>query len=271
MNRTLPGIVLAALALAAAPQSRPALELDGMLEPYEVVTLGPSVDGVLAEVFVDRGDLVEAGQPVARLESSVEELQVRLAELRAKSGAAVEAAQARLAFTRAARERNEVLFEDNLVSMEELDQVRANESIALADLTNAQENQEMARLDYERNKAALALRTIRSPITGIVTERFRSPGELVSRVTQMEIVQVAQIDPLRVEIIAPVGMLGVVRVGMEAIVLPETPADQGATGRVTVVDQVVDAASATFRIRLEVPNPGHLLVAGVRCRVRLVE
>jgi multidrug efflux pump subunit AcrA (membrane-fusion protein) len=43
----------------------------------------------------------------------------------------------------------------------------------------------------------------------------------------------------------------------------------GVTARVTVVDQVVDAASATFRIRLELPNADHTIVAGVRCRVRL--
>lgn len=39
--------------------------------------------------------------------------------------------------------------------------------------------------------------------------------------------------------------------------------------RVTVVDRVVDAASGTFGVRLALPNPGHRIPAGLKCKVRL--
>jgi len=38
--------------------------------------------------------------------------------------------------------------------------------------------------------------------------------------------------------------------------------------KVVLIDRLIDAASGTFRIRLELPNPGHKIPAGIRCRVR---
>jgi multidrug efflux pump subunit AcrA (membrane-fusion protein) len=35
-----------------------------------------------------------------------------------------------------------------------------------------------------------------------------------------------------------------------------------------IVDRVVDAASGTFGIRLEIPNPGNRIPAGLKCKVR---
>ncbi len=60
------------------------------------------------------------------------------------------------------------------------------------------------------------------------------------------IVKLAQIDPLRVEVIAPVALLGKVTLGATAEVLPEAPVGGVHAAKVTVVDRVVDAASGTL-------------------------
>ena len=49
---------------------------------------------------------------------------------------------------------------------------------------------------------------------------------------------------------------------------PEAPVNGAYQARVKVVDQVVDAASGTFGVRLELPNPGYRLPAGLKCKVR---
>ena len=51
--------------------------------------------------------------------------------------------------------------------------------------------------------------------------------------------------------------------------IPDLPGAAPAMARVTLVDKVIDAASNTFRVRLSLPNPGHKLPAGARCRVDL--
>ena len=81
--------------------------------------------------------------------------------------------------------------------------------------------------------------------------------------------KLAQLDPLRVEVFVPISMLGRIRVGMQAEVMPEEPVKGTFKARVIVVDRVADAASGTFGVRLELPNPGYRLPAGLKCKVDL--
>ena len=109
------------------------------------------------------------------------------------------------------------------------------------------------------------MRRLRSPVRGVVVERILSPGDLAGR---EPVLKIAQIDPLRVEVFAPISLLGKIRVGRKAQVRPEAPVGKVHSARVTVVDRVVDAASGTFGVRLELPNPRYRLPAGLKCKVR---
>jgi len=78
--------------------------------------------------------------------------------------------------------------------------------------------------------------------------------------------RLAEIDPLNVEVIIPASLYGTVKIGDHADVMPETP--KGIfDAKVVVVDKVINAASGTFGVRLELPNPKQLLPAGARCKV----
>ena len=79
--------------------------------------------------------------------------------------------------------------------------------------------------------------------------------------------KLAQIHPLYVEVIMAVANLGLVKVGMEAAVRPESPVGGLYNAKVIVVDRVVDAASGTFGVRLELPNPDYRLPPGLKCKV----
>jgi len=126
-------------------------------------------------------------------------------------------------------------------------------------------NRRLADLELQRTAAEVGLRTIKSPINGVVVERFMHPGEFPK---QEKILKLAQIDPLRVEVYAPVAMLGKVAVGKTAYVKPESPLTGEYPAKITVVDRVVDAASGTFGIRLELPNRDLKLPAGLKCTIR---
>jgi multidrug efflux pump subunit AcrA (membrane-fusion protein) len=126
-------------------------------------------------------------------------------------------------------------------------------------------NRRLADLELQRTAAEVALRTIKSPVNGVVVERFMHPGEFPK---QEKILKLAQIDPLRVEVYVPVAMLGKIAVGRTAYVKPESPVTGEYAAKVTVVDRVVDAASGTFGVRLELPNHDMKLPAGLKCTVR---
>jgi len=84
-------------------------------------------------------------------------------------------------------------------------------------------------------------------------------------------VKIARLDPLRIEVFAPIALHGQVAVGQRAVVVPEAPLNRPLEARVTVVDKVADAASSTFGVRLEISNPGNRVPAGLKCKVRLGE
>lgn len=105
-----------------------------------------------------------------------------------------------------------------------------------------------------------------SPIDGVVTERLLGPGEY--RNEQNPILTLAQIDPLRVEVFVPTSQYGRIRIGSSAQIHPQQPIGGSYPAVVTVVDQVLDAASGTFGVRLALPNPALQLPAGIRCKVQ---
>jgi hypothetical protein len=58
-----------------------------------------------------------------------------------------------------------------------------------------------------------------------------------------------------------------IKVGMRAKVIPEAPVGGEYIAEVKIVDRVIDAASGTFGVRLELPNSNHGLQAGLKCKV----
>jgi membrane fusion protein (multidrug efflux system) len=252
------------------PTTLHADDLECLIEPHEVVNLSSPVEGVLEKVYVDRGAIVKKGQVVAKLESNVEHATVTLARARAEMEAAIKSSEERLAFSNLKLTRSEKLLEKKLISVAELDEAQTEKRLAEMALVNAIDNKRLAELELQRANVALARHTIRSPITGVVVERFLSPGEYTSGQfkTDSPILKIAQVDPLRVEVFAPLSMRGQINVGIQAKVSIEAPVNSSHDVRVTIVDRVVDAASSTFRVRLELPNPNHRIPAGLKCKVR---
>ena len=160
-------------------------------------------------------------------------------------------------------DRGDLVKEGQILATLDTSLERAQGSVqhAQAELTNRR----LADLELQRTSAEVALRTIKSPVNGVVVERFMNPGEFPK---QEKILKIAQIDPLRVEVYAPVAMLGKIVVGMAAHVKPEAPLTGEYAAKVMVVDRVVDAASGTFGVRLELPNRELKLPAGLKCSVR---
>jgi multidrug efflux pump subunit AcrA (membrane-fusion protein) len=105
----------------------------------------------------------------------------------------------------------------------------------------------------------------RAPFDGIVTERLLAPGEYQEGATH--IVTIARLDLLRVEAYAPISYFGRLAVGQTVTIRPEQPVGGSYHATITVLDRVFDAATATFGLRMTLPNPNLALPAGLRCEV----
>jgi RND family efflux transporter MFP subunit len=255
--------VLAVLACAVWNRVPAAQPLGCLIEPDRVADVGSPVVGVVDKMLVERGDFVQAGAPLAELSSDVERAALAVAQSKAHAAADIQAATADSEFARQRRERAEDLFAKKFIAHQALDQARAEASIAEQKLAEAYEQQRIWARELKLAQARLAERTVRSPIDGVIVERYVSAGE---RVEEKPLVRVARIDPLRVEVVVPASFYGRVNVDAIASVVPELPDARALDARVTLVDRVIDAASNTFRVRLEIPNRDKQVPPGVRCR-----
>jgi len=251
---------------ANAQETKPEGQFDCLIQPKMVLKLGTSVPGLLSEVLVDRGDVIKKGDVVARLESGVEQAAVLLAKARAENDATVRSSIAKLEFLRRKDERSKLLRKNDTVSVAVADEAETSARVAEQDVEEAKVNLALAGLEVARANEVLKLRTIRSPIDGVVVERKLGPGEYAY--DQAHLLTISQIDPLLVEVYVPLSQFGKIHVGASAEIRPEEPVGGRYAARVTVVDQVFDAASGTIGVRLELPNPNYALPAGLKCRVR---
>ena len=265
-RRIFAGAVIAVL--ANAPVLAQESELDCVIEASEIAEVSSAVRGIMSVVDVERGDWVRKGQVVARLEASVEQATVDLAEARAQSMTEIRAREARVGFAQKQVDRIRNLREAQSISSQALDEAETELAVATIALEQAVEQQEIAVLDLERAKRVLELRTIRSPVTGVVAQIYTSASESVE---DRPIMQIAQIDPLYVEAIAPVDRFGAIEQGMASTVYPEQPIGGQFTATVSLVERIIDASSGTFGVRLVLPNPDGELPAGLRCKVGFSE
>jgi len=211
--------------------------LEGLVEPNDLVEFSSQVPGILEQVTVERGARVHRGQVLARLKSGVETSAVRVAE-------------ARVEFGKRKAVRNSELYKKQLISIHDKDELETEIQLAELELDEARER--------------LALRTILSTVNGVVVERTGAPGEYVG---EEPFLTVAQLDPLNVELVVPVEYFGMITLGSLAQVQLEAAVGGQHQAKVVIVDQVIDAASGTFGVRLELPNPKLKLPAGLKCQV----
>ena len=242
-------------------------QFDCLIEPRKTIEVRPWTEGLISHVAVQRGDTVRVGQVLVELDSGLERAAADAAKFRSEMQGAVKSRESRIDFLAQKATRRETLAKDNFISVQDRDESAAEHRLAVAELLDARDNRALAALEYKRSMEQLRLRTIRSPIDGIVTERLMNPGELAdNRDVRKPILRLAEINVLFVEVVLPRAGYESVKLGQLVEVVTEPPAGGKYKAVVKVIDKVFDAASGTFGVRLELPNPGARIPAGDKCR-----
>lgn len=261
-------VAVATLALAGIASAQGLEGLDCMIEPHSVADVSTREEGVIEAILVKRGDIVKKGQVVARLESKLESITLELADARANMTGEVESRKATLEYMERQRDRIEDLYTKKSVSFNEKDKADTDVRLAKTELQLALDNQVIRNLERNRAAQLLELRSIRSPVNGVIVEILLVPGESVEDRAR-EIMTIAEVDPLNVEVIMPARLYGSVKTGTLAEVTPLIPGGEARTTVVSVVDRTIDAASDTFGVQLQLENSDHAIPGGVRCNIDL--
>jgi len=238
----------------------------GNLIGEATVAVAPRTAGRLQDVFVRLGDRVTRGQRVAKIEDFEIVEQVKQAEAAQEVAAATirqREADLQLALTNVERSRN--LFQRQLLPKQTLDdnEARYQAAVAQIDLAKAQSTQSRARLDELRIN--LSNTVIVSPVNGFVAKRSVDPGAFVSQ--QVPVVDVVDISSVRLVVNVVERDLKELKSGLTTKV--EVDAFPGETfqGHIARVAPVLDPATRTAPIEIEIPNPAFRLKPGMYARV----
>lgn len=243
-------------------------EFHGHLEAKEVVEVRPRVAGVIESVSYREGAVVNQGELLFVLDQ-----QPFRAELaRAEAELARASAQAELAHAESQRAAN--LFERRLISPNEYDQRIAAETAADADVQAAKAALRVARLNLEYTE-------VRSPIQGRAGRAHFTRGNLVATEPTADVLTtVVSLDPIYV--VFDSDELSYLRYSKPAA--PATPPRQQAKvlvglsdesgfpheGELDFIDNRLDPATGTIRLRATLGNKDHTLVPGLFARVKLL-
>jgi len=266
-TKTLSKFLTALLATFLWNTAKSAAVYDCLIEPTQTVDVSSPVVGLLEKVNVRRGDKVYKGQVIANLESTAESASAALARYKSEMTAPTETAKNKIEFAKRKYQRRREMHAQNFMSAQEQDEAEGELKQAEAELKLAEENKAVAKLEWHQQTGLLDLRTIRSPFDGVVVEQNIYPGEVVEPGGQKKnILKLAQLNPLRVYVILPMSAFGKIKSGMKVDVNPELPVGGHYVGSVNIIDRIVNAASGTFGVFLEVANPKLDVPAGVKCK-----
>ncbi len=264
-RKLLLSIAVGATATFVRAESLRAQSFNCVMDPAQVVEVAATNAGVLSEVLVSRGDVVQKGQPVAAMNSKIESATLAILEARAESSAQIEAQEAQLAFVAAQLERVQRLVEQNAQSAVRLEELEYEYALAQSQLSQA-ENQRLTLLaELERAQIALDNTIILAPVSGRVMDIILGPGEYAGQ--ERHIMEIAQLDPLHVEAYLPISLYPTISEDSLVTIRPDAPIEGEYQARISAVDTIFDTASRTFGIRVTLPNPSAQLPAGHRCQL----
>jgi len=244
------------------------LNVVGNLIGAATVDVAPKTGGRLVNINVKLGDQVRRGQLIGKIEDREIVEQVRQAQASQTVGEAQirgREADLNLALTNVERSRN--LFGRQLLPRQTLDDAEARYTSAVAqlDLARAQLSQSASRLQELRIN--LGNTTVTSPVNGFVAKRNVDAGAWVSQ--NAPLVSVVDISSLRLVANVVEKDLKVVGVGDRAVVEVDAYPGEKFNGRIARVSPVLDPATRTAAMEIEIPNRDYRLKPGMYANVDL--
>jgi membrane fusion protein, multidrug efflux system len=257
-----------AVELAQAHRASIAAEVTvvGNLVGEVTVAVAPRAAGRLQDLYVRLGDRVRRGQRLAKIEDFEIREQVKQAEAAQEvSQATIRQREADLKLAETNVERSRNLFQRQLLPKQTLDdnEARYQSAVASVDLARAQSSQSKARLD--ELSINLANTDITSPVNGFVARRGVDPGAFVSQNTP--VLDVVDISTVRLVANVVEKDLKEMQTGDATKVEVDAYPGEQFMGRIARVSPVLDPATRTAPIEVEIPNRDYRLKPGMYARV----
>lgn len=236
-------------------------EAAGQIEPIRMVEVKSKVSGELTRINVETGDEVRQGELIATVDPR--DVRNTLAQMQADQ----ELARARVETTRSQRRRAEELAKAGVLSTQDLENARLEETNANAQLVKARTNLQLA-------QEKMGDVTIRAPITGTIIEKGVEQGQIIASASAnvsggTTVVKMADLATVQARALVDEVDIGRIQPGQAATVEVEAYPGRTFRGSVTKIEPqaVVEQNVTMFPVLINLPNPERLLKPGMNAEV----
>jgi len=238
--------------------------------------VGSEISGKISSILVEMGDSVTAGQPIARLDSTLAESDMALSRLRfIASEAAVEAIAADLADAERISDRTKTLSAKGFATVADQTKNETRVGVLRAQLNQARAQLNNAQRDTQRSAEMLDKYTIYSPFSGIVTERNAEVGEIIaptgaggtSSFTRTGICTIVNRDSIEAEVDVNEASIGRVQTGSKVTLSPDAYPDWAIPGTVLAIVPAASREKGTVKVRIAFDNKDQRFVADMGVKI----
>lgn len=211
------------------------------LEAEHEATVVSKVRGIIEEIYVEEGNMVQAGQVIAKIEDDQYQ---------------IEADRAKATLDRLYNEyqRNKELFERELIAAETYQ--------------NSQYEYESQKATYDLAELNLEYTSVKSPISGVISRRHVKEGNMIG--IDQPMYRVTDFTPLQAILHIPEHEMSKIRKNQRAELRVDALPNQTFAGHVERISPVVDSETGTFKVTIYVDETKELLRPGMFGRVKIV-
>jgi RND family efflux transporter MFP subunit len=230
----------------------------GTIFPWQESMISPKTSGRIEKLYVDEGDRVNKGQPLAELEQERLRIQVKEAQ------ASLTEARAQLKNVENMLKRNRGLFEEGVVDSQRFDDISTERELAKARVQRAQ-------AFLERVQKDLTDSVITAPFDGFIVEKMMNEGEMATTMPPSSIFHLVDTHRVKIECNITEEKKKSISAGKEAVIELDAFPEEIFSGKISVVNPKVDINSRTFKIKIDIANPDFRLESGMFARIRIIE
>ncbi len=233
----------------------PKLLLTGSIEGETIGAISAKIAGRIAEVLVEDGQRVTAGQPLVRLES------VELVNGVDMAKDNVRRLQASYDNTATDYNRYKTLYDEKAVSKQQLDNAETKLKMAEMDLSTAYAGLSNSKKQYDYGNVA-------APVNGVVANKTAVIGQVVS--AGLALMTVQNIDQVYAVVNIEQKDMGTVKSGMGAEVAVDAYPGRVFPGVVDIINPVAANSNRMFRVKIKINNTDHLLKPGMFVKTGII-
>lgn len=250
------------------------LNASGYITARRIATVSAEITGLITEVNVEEGMVVESGQVLARLDNAVASVNLGLAKSQLNAQRAqINNIQANLDEALRVQRRARELQDRALVSEAELSRADAQVDSLTAQLKTARANVEVSTFEVQRQQERLDDHTVRAPFAGVVTVKNAQKGEIISPgsagggFTRTGICTIVDMASLEIEVDVNEAFIGRVFAGQEVQANLDAYPDWDIAARVIAIIPTADRAKATVRVRIDILDKDARILPDMGVRV----